>query len=133
MLPFGVTIPATVPQTWEIPEGLMNYSVYCCKSLVRCWNVIILRNIQLSTLNKTWNGSLRTHYNTRLITMPKGHFIVNEGQSKLQKMYLLNGSFFEGQYGLRIPNISTKYVEFLQTDCKKIVYVFCTTCLMRIL
>jgi len=28
MLPFGVTIPATVPQSSEIPEGLMNYSVY---------------------------------------------------------------------------------------------------------
>jgi len=28
MLPFGVTIPATVPQGSEIPEGLMNNSVY---------------------------------------------------------------------------------------------------------
>jgi hypothetical protein len=28
MLPFGVTIPATVPQRSEIPEGLMNYHVY---------------------------------------------------------------------------------------------------------
>ena len=28
MLPFGVTIPATVPQRSEITEGLMNYSVY---------------------------------------------------------------------------------------------------------
>jgi hypothetical protein len=27
MLPFGVTIPATVPQRSEIPEGLMNYPV----------------------------------------------------------------------------------------------------------
>jgi len=25
MLPFGSTIPATVPQRSEIPEGLMNY------------------------------------------------------------------------------------------------------------
>jgi len=25
MLPFGVTIPATVPQMSEIPEGLTNY------------------------------------------------------------------------------------------------------------
>jgi hypothetical protein len=25
MLPFGVTIPATVPQRSDIPEGLMNY------------------------------------------------------------------------------------------------------------
>jgi hypothetical protein len=28
MLPFGVTIPATVPQGSEIPEGLMNNPVY---------------------------------------------------------------------------------------------------------
>ena len=28
MLPFGVTIPATVLQRSEIPEGLRNYSVY---------------------------------------------------------------------------------------------------------
>jgi hypothetical protein len=27
MLPFGVTIPVTVPQRSEIPEGLMNYPV----------------------------------------------------------------------------------------------------------
>jgi hypothetical protein len=29
MLPFGVTIPATVPQGSEIPEGLMNNPVLC--------------------------------------------------------------------------------------------------------
>jgi hypothetical protein len=28
MLPFGVTIPATVLQGLEIPEGLMNNPVY---------------------------------------------------------------------------------------------------------
>jgi len=28
MLPFGVTTQATVPQTSEISEGLMNYPVY---------------------------------------------------------------------------------------------------------
>ena len=28
MLPFGLTIPATVPQRSEIPDGLMNYSVF---------------------------------------------------------------------------------------------------------
>jgi hypothetical protein len=28
MFPFGVTIPATVPQSSEIPERLMNYPVY---------------------------------------------------------------------------------------------------------
>ena len=36
MLPFGVTIPATVPQGSEIPEGLMNNPVLkrACKELV---------------------------------------------------------------------------------------------------
>jgi len=29
MLPFGVAIPATVPQGSEIPEVLMNNPVYC--------------------------------------------------------------------------------------------------------
>jgi hypothetical protein len=28
MLPFGMTIPATVPQRSEIPKGLMDYPVY---------------------------------------------------------------------------------------------------------
>jgi hypothetical protein len=28
MLPFGVTIPVTVPQGSEIPEGLINNPVY---------------------------------------------------------------------------------------------------------
>jgi hypothetical protein len=28
MVPFGVTIPASVPQRWEIPDGLMNYPVF---------------------------------------------------------------------------------------------------------
>jgi hypothetical protein len=28
MLPFGVTIPGTIKQRSEIPEGLMNYHVY---------------------------------------------------------------------------------------------------------
>jgi hypothetical protein len=28
MLPFGVTIPDTVPQRSEFPEGLVNYPVY---------------------------------------------------------------------------------------------------------
>jgi hypothetical protein len=35
MLPFGVTIPATVPQRSEIPEGLMNYPVYEIRIRVR--------------------------------------------------------------------------------------------------
>jgi hypothetical protein len=38
MLPFGVTVPAAVPQRSDIPEGLMNYpeawwSSYSCQML----------------------------------------------------------------------------------------------------
>ena len=33
MLPFGVTIPVTVPQRSEIPEGLMNNPVFEKKEL----------------------------------------------------------------------------------------------------
>ena len=34
MLPFGVTIPATVPQGSEIPEGLMNNPVFCIRQML---------------------------------------------------------------------------------------------------
>ena len=36
MLPFGVTIPATVPQRSEIPEGLMNYPVFSLYKDIEC-------------------------------------------------------------------------------------------------
>ena len=42
MLPFGVTIPATVPQRSETPEGLMNYlvRVYYQSDYLKEYNVI---------------------------------------------------------------------------------------------
>ena len=39
MLPFGVTIPATVLQRSEIPEGLTNYPVY--NSILWCLGIIV--------------------------------------------------------------------------------------------
>jgi hypothetical protein len=39
MLPFGVTIPATVPQGSEIPEGLMNNPVHLCKTVSRRYKI----------------------------------------------------------------------------------------------
>ena len=39
MLLFGVTIPTTVPQRSEIPEGLMNYLVY--------WYNFVAENFEL--------------------------------------------------------------------------------------
>ena len=45
MLPFGVTIPATVPQGSEIPEGLMNNPVHKRKQKFdkagTCWCVLV--------------------------------------------------------------------------------------------
>ena len=46
MLPFGVTIPATVPQRSEIPEGLMNYPVY----------IYIYINLSLSCFTSTYRS-----------------------------------------------------------------------------
>ena len=37
MLPFGVTIPTTVPQRSEIPEGLMNYPVFKILCILNSW------------------------------------------------------------------------------------------------
>jgi hypothetical protein len=62
----------------------MPTNIYCNKNLARYGIVTILRNIQLNTLHKIWSGSLRTHYNTRLINIPKGLFIVKEEQSNLR-------------------------------------------------
>jgi hypothetical protein len=40
MLPFGVTIPATVPQGSEIPEGLMNNPVFYFAIVVKILLII---------------------------------------------------------------------------------------------
>ena len=42
MLPFGVTIPATVPQRSEIPEGLMNNPVYMKSRRMRWAGLVVL-------------------------------------------------------------------------------------------
>jgi hypothetical protein len=39
MLPFGMSIPATVPQRSEIPEGLMNYPVH---KIYKVWWIYML-------------------------------------------------------------------------------------------
>jgi len=45
MLPFGVTIQATVPQRSEIPEGLMNYPVYSQSLSQKLQVVSLLHNL----------------------------------------------------------------------------------------
>jgi hypothetical protein len=46
MLPFGVTIPATVPQRLEIPEGLTNYPVYTSSNtIILCFIKLIQHKI----------------------------------------------------------------------------------------
>ena len=41
MLPYGVTIPATVTQKSEIPEGLMNYPVYIFQCMLERTDAIM--------------------------------------------------------------------------------------------
>jgi len=48
MLPFDVTILATVPQRLEIPEGLMNYSVYEAQEVTRCFSVLNTLGLSVS-------------------------------------------------------------------------------------
>jgi hypothetical protein len=45
MLPFGVTIPATVPQGSEIPEGLMNNPVFNLMFVFWPYNITGLHTI----------------------------------------------------------------------------------------
>ena len=71
MLPFGVTIPATVPQRSEIPEGLMNYTVCCHLEIVEdrlinnvCGNVLLV-NLDLVPIislkgRNRWQGLVAT-------------------------------------------------------------------------
>jgi hypothetical protein len=47
MLPFGVTIPATVPQGSEIPEGLMNNPIYTYTYYVQNIRDMGLNNLQV--------------------------------------------------------------------------------------
>ena len=58
MLPFGVTIPATVPQRSENPEGLMNYPVFL-RSLYFCVSRIIrLTRLKNNTANHFGNNPI---------------------------------------------------------------------------
>jgi len=72
MLPFGVTIPATVPQGSEIPEGLMN-------NPVRQQHVNIVKSIKtFRVLYKTMSERSRL-----LPTSPNFFLVEEEFQIKL--------------------------------------------------
>jgi hypothetical protein len=47
MLPFGVTIPATVSQRLDIPEGLMNYPVVTIVHFIRKDFVLLLKFLHI--------------------------------------------------------------------------------------
>jgi hypothetical protein len=49
MLPFGVAVPATLPQGSEIPEGLMNNPVFICSGIL----VMIRQGPSLKKIFKT--------------------------------------------------------------------------------
>ena len=55
MLPFGVTIPATVPQGSEIPEGLINNPVYRRFSFTYCLYRIVTV-LTINTLCRIWRS-----------------------------------------------------------------------------
>ena len=52
MLPFGVTIPATVPQSSEIPEGLMNYVVYGYSLICSPQSLFLFHNNTISYIKQ---------------------------------------------------------------------------------
>jgi hypothetical protein len=58
MLPFGVTIPATVPQGSEIPEGLMNNPVYIFTSMYITTQYLLLH---ISAVDRHFQGTTSTY------------------------------------------------------------------------
>jgi hypothetical protein len=74
MLTFGVTIPATVPQRSEIPEGLMNYPVYLDSLLVKEANYsgVAFRKRVGYTAHKQ-QDSLETKRNIRMLIIVMMH------------------------------------------------------------
>jgi hypothetical protein len=55
MLPFSVTIPATVPQRSEIPEGLMNYPVCTSQGDQYPFYMLYLQVIKKGRQQITWS------------------------------------------------------------------------------
>ena len=75
MLPFGVTIPAAVPQRSEIPEGLTNYPVHCLEYVYKhlqvfvdisgCKNMRGMSSIKFSNLDTYWG--MECHYGCEIL------------------------------------------------------------------
>ena len=63
MLPFGVTIPATVPQRSEIPERLMNYPVFWLSDQ-RIEMTVLRRFFYFKFLKKAQNSEYDCFYQT---------------------------------------------------------------------
>jgi hypothetical protein len=78
VLPFGVTIPATVPHRSEIPEGLMNYPVYA--SAQGKGKAIILFQLSVSIkvttlVNGTTNENIQGDSNEDVLSCKKSSWI----------------------------------------------------------
>ena len=75
MLPFGVTIPATVPQRSEIPEGLMNNPVYIyhflCSSYIQIFSC---RNL-FSNICNSCSSLKATDHSLPPYRREKGYFL----------------------------------------------------------
>jgi hypothetical protein len=70
MLPFGVTIPATVPQGSEIPEGLMNNPVYT----TQCWtksSYSLVSHMYQNQDNFFFLKEYSRQFNTRTLPIPR--------------------------------------------------------------
>jgi hypothetical protein len=60
MLPFGVTIPATVPQVSEMPEGLMNNPVQSVCTVTFC--MILRQDVYSDQKAQTTTAPLMSHF-----------------------------------------------------------------------
>jgi hypothetical protein len=69
MLPFGVTIPATVPQRSEIPEGLMNNPV-CDGDLFSVWGFFTFRCAAAIPQLLLWHCQCTTHTQNGKLYIP---------------------------------------------------------------
>jgi hypothetical protein len=62
MLPFGVTIPTSVPQRSEFPEGLMNYPVFLDDIFTLLFICYIFKDAVINSDYKEFNQTRVVNY-----------------------------------------------------------------------
>jgi hypothetical protein len=74
MLPFGVTLPATVPQGSEIPEGLMNNRVLSEENIWTIgWTAFLQKSFQVSVSNCVRSTHFKPRRATEIENMIHGY------------------------------------------------------------